>query len=271
VVSTARARKTCPSDYEVHKLFLMGGVIMRCMRMCISRLPVSALAVVLTVGCSRLNPAANVAESSKPASTLPLALAAGVDIVVDVGPWRLGTTREQVASFEQYGPYLPVTITGGLETPNGIFQGTRTKVSFVFDRSGLLTIQVWRYEGRDVDAAKVAVLELFDLFTTTFGGAYVENISGSDPKGLGRDALGAVLEATLGNARLVAADLRKQKATFTVTFLMQPLTQPDDGRLAALWAYVERVDTFYVFLFKDRLDAPRREHRSGAAVERMTE
>ena len=40
-----------------------------------------------------------------------------------MGPWRLGMTASQVAAFDELGPYSKVGVTGGLETPNGTFNG----------------------------------------------------------------------------------------------------------------------------------------------------
>src|ERR1041385_4124936 len=51
------------------------------------------------------------------------------------------------------GPYQDVAATAGLETANGVFEGQRTAVSFVFGQGGLSKIQIRAYEGRSVDAA----------------------------------------------------------------------------------------------------------------------
>jgi hypothetical protein len=39
-------------------------------------------------------------------------------------PWQFGMTKEQVASFEQFGPYKSFK-NGDLETYNGIYRGRK--------------------------------------------------------------------------------------------------------------------------------------------------
>jgi hypothetical protein len=65
------------------------------------------------------------------------------------GPWKLGMSREEVQAVKKHEPYRPVRLTGGIETPNGIFDGEKRNVAFVFDSNGAVNkIQVWVYEGR---------------------------------------------------------------------------------------------------------------------------
>ena len=69
------------------------------------------------------------------------------------GPWRLGMSKASVQAVAEYAPYKEVASTGGLETPNGVFEGRKTNISFVFGAGGLKLIQIWAYEGQSVDAA----------------------------------------------------------------------------------------------------------------------
>lgn len=177
----------------------------------------------------------------------------------ELGPWRLGMSREQVQSFAQFGPYVPVEVTGGLETFNAMFQGQKANASFVFAADGLQHIQLWKYEGKDVSQAQSSVVDIFRLFSSQFGGAEVENVNVSGEKGLTEGALNAVLAKVLGTARDLAAEAReKQKRSVTFMFDMKPLSQPTGSRLHSQWGYSSKHDMFYVFLFQDRPDAPLR-------------
>jgi hypothetical protein len=58
-------------------------------------------------------------------------------------------SRQEVQAVKNTSPTRPVTLTGGIETPNGIFDGEKRNVAFVFDSNGAVNkIQVWVYEGR---------------------------------------------------------------------------------------------------------------------------
>lgn len=188
-----------------------------------------------------------------------------------IGPWQLGMTREQVAAFTDHGPYLPVAITGGLETPNGTFQGRRTHTSFVFDGSGLLYIQVWNYAGKDFESARTAALEIFDLFGALFGGVEPGRIKiyTNAPKGVDRGAMSAVMEEFFDKRHAAAEIARKSKSEMTLTMDMRPRMQPLGSRLFGRFAYVGHVDAFYVFLFQDRIDMPPREDRSGLLFKKL--
>lgn len=69
------------------------------------------------------------------------------------GPWRLGMSKTEVRGIAEFAPYKDVAFTGGLETQNGVFEGRKTNVSFVFGERGLQKIQIWAYEGESLDAA----------------------------------------------------------------------------------------------------------------------
>jgi hypothetical protein len=174
-----------------------------------------------------------------------------------IGPWRLGMSPDQVQSFSDFGPYKPVRVTGGLETSNAEFEGERTNVSFVFDRSGLQYIQVWCYEGKDDKAAQDAVLKLYTLFANNFDGAEIINVDEDGERFLSEGALRAVAGQTLGTAKQLAETTRVDIGqNMQFFFDMMPKTQPPGSILHSRWGYIGKYDTFYVFLFQHREDSP---------------
>lgn len=81
------------------------------------------------------------------------------------GPWKLGMTREEVQAVKEHAPYRPVRVTGGIETPNGIFDGEKRNVAFVFDANGRVNkIQVWAYEGRSEAEALSAWVRVYKYY-----------------------------------------------------------------------------------------------------------
>jgi hypothetical protein len=188
----------------------------------------------------------------------------------DVGPWRLGMSREEVQSFQEYGPYEAVAVTGGLETHNALLNGKQKNVSFVFDDEGVAYIQVWEYEGSDYEAAKSAVLEVFDSFVASYGGAEIPGVNVSGPAGLDRQALEVVLSRVLGTAKEIGRKTaEEQRAAMILLFDMKPKQQPEHSRLHSQWGYHARFDTFYVFVYQDRADAPERRVRSNVRLEAL--
>lgn len=182
---------------------------------------------------------------------------------VGLGPWRLGMQKSAVESFAKFGPYTPVPSTGGLETANGQFRNHKANTSFAFDGAGLRYIQVWNYEGKDWKAAQAAVLDVFDYFSQSWGGAEVKSVAVDGAAGLDRKTLEAVTERILGTARELSDKARKErKGNMTITFDMIPRSQPKDSRLHCQWVYMGKLDIFYVFLYQDRTDAPSRMAKS---------
>lgn len=187
-----------------------------------------------------------------------------------LGPWRLGMSEEEVRAFSEYGPYTRVSATGGLETQNATFNEQKKGVSFVFDDSGLRYIQLWNYEGSDYESAKRAVLELFDLFSEQYGGAEVVGVTADGQSALSRGAMEAVLARVLGTAKeLGQKAAEEENAALILFFDMKPMQQPDGSRLHSQWGYNSRHDTFYVFLYQDRPDAPERQIPSTIRLEAL--
>lgn len=86
------------------------------------------------------------------------------------GPWKLGTTRDEVRAVKDNGPYKPVRVTGGIETPNGIFDGERRNVAFVFGENGTVNkIQVWAYEGPSEKEALKNWYRVYQYYTKLYG------------------------------------------------------------------------------------------------------
>ena len=178
---------------------------------------------------------------------------------VGLGPWRLGMQKSAVESLTKFGPYAPVPSTGGLETANGQFRNHKVNTSFVFDSAGLRSIQVWNYEGKDWKAAQAAVLEVFDYFSESYGGAEVRSVAVDGAAGMDRTTLAAVTERILGTAKELSDKARSErKGNMTITFDMLPKSQPRDSRLHCQWIYMGKLDIFYIFVYQDRKDAPSR-------------
>jgi hypothetical protein len=186
-----------------------------------------------------------------------------------IGPWQLGMGRDAALAFKDNGPYVAGSNFDERDA-SALFQNSKVAVSLAFDAPGLRSIQVRKYEGNDLAAAKAAALELFDLFAARFGGASVENVQADGGKPLDRAALGEALDKILGTATALAAHARsKDKALLLITFDMIPTRQPAGSRLHSQWGYSATTGRYYVYLFQDRIDAPLRRARSNVFLERI--
>lgn len=185
-----------------------------------------------------------------------------------IGPWRLGMTPSEVSSFTSDGPYLPVTITGGLETRRAKLERGRSNVSFVFEADRLAYIQVWYYEGKRYKRASDAALELFDLFAERFGGASVPGITVNDDERLQRADFQALLDRVLGTSAELGNRLANEgKGYGTFRFDLVPARQPPGSKLTGQFAYSTRHNTYYVFLFQDDPRRPDRRVESNIHIE----
>jgi hypothetical protein len=68
-----------------------------------------------------------------------------------LSPWQFGMTREQVASFKQFGPYKSFP-GGDLETYNREYHGRKEDVQFYFVNNKLVKIGI--YLGEQLDQHK---------------------------------------------------------------------------------------------------------------------
>lgn len=185
-------------------------------------------------------------------------------------PWSLGMSRDQVKAVEAAAPFEPVAVTGGLETRHGVFSGKPATYSFVFDDAGLQYIQLWAYEGKDYLQARQAALDVAALFYRDLGGLNPDLFEGPDGKPFEESLVPMIIDQTLGKAREMAKTLRKkQKAAMVMKFDMAPRRQPEGRRLHCQWIYVSRFDTYYVFLFEDRADAPPRQAEVNIQLEKL--
>lgn len=92
------------------------------------------------------------------------------------GPWKFGMTKSDVSNVQGYAPYSEVQATGGLETANGEWAGKRKYVSFIFDGRGLSRIQVWAYEGPNINDAGESWREAYEYLNKNFGEIEVPQI-----------------------------------------------------------------------------------------------
>ncbi|RMH19133.1 MAG: hypothetical protein D6696_11400 [Acidobacteria bacterium] len=92
--------------------------------------------------------------------------------VPGIDPWRLGMSRQEVIEQTDYGPYAEVRSTGGLETFAGRFDGESTHVSFVFADDRLIQIQVWAYQGDDVEKALASFAAACRYLARDYGTIY---------------------------------------------------------------------------------------------------
>ncbi|MGQ0801188.1 MAG: hypothetical protein ACT4NL_13910 [Pseudomarimonas sp.] len=177
-------------------------------------------------------------------------------------------TPFEVESFKSHGPYLPVPITGGLETHRAKLDRGRTNVSFVFDGDRLDYIQVWYFEGRQYRRARAATLEIFDLFAGRFGGASIPGIKVNGTDQLQRDDLEVMLDRVLGTSAELGSRMAKEGKGYGIfQFNIVPATQPSASKLTGQFGYSTRHDTYYVFLFQDDKSKPDRRVQANIQVE----
>src|SRR6267143_533594 len=80
-----------------------------------------------------------------------LLLLPSLSYAAGLSPWQFGMTKEQVASFKQFGPYKSFS-NGDLETYNREFLGKKENVQFFFVNNKLVKIGV--YLGEQLDQRK---------------------------------------------------------------------------------------------------------------------
>ncbi|UHQ18794.1 hypothetical protein LVB87_11435 [Lysobacter sp. KIS68-7] len=186
-----------------------------------------------------------------------------------IGPWTLGMSRDQVRAIADQGPYVDVPVTGALETSSADFHGAKTKVSFVFDDAGLQYMQVFAYEGHDVEEAQNAAFRVYRLFADELGGATMNpDVPRDQDQVFTDDMMRVVFASLLGRARIAAGGILDEMpdARLLMHFDMAPTSQPADSRMHAQIGYESAKDTYFVLLFKDRVDAPPRRVKANVEV-----
>lgn len=120
-----------------------------------------------------------------------LALAAGLS------PWHFGMTKEQVASFKQFGPYRTFK-NGDLETFKGVYRGQRHNVQFYFETNRLIRIAVSLGEGTDRDKAIATFRQAYDILQKDYGSVKIPELHvarGSEPVPVDAMAIAAAANA----------------------------------------------------------------------------
>jgi hypothetical protein len=181
-----------------------------------------------------------------------------------IGPWQVGSSREQVASFAEQGPYKDGA-SGTMETDNAPLAGRKVKATFVFGALGLATIQLHAYAGSDWREAQKAALEVFDVFKAQHGGASVKDVSDN----IEREELDLILRQTLGTAETMNKRYTPNGQYMIQTFDMVPLKQPPSGRLHCQWIYDGRSNTYSVFLYQELPAAPKRDVAENVQIKKL--
>lgn len=195
-----------------------------------------------------------VTAPTAPARVAPAASVAQAQDAIDgFGPWKFGMSREEVAAFEEFGPFEPVQSTGGLETYNADFDGRPTNVSFVFDEAGLQLVQIWAYEGPDFEEAAAGLHRVYEHIIANFGEMMMAG--GKLEAGLDVDALieripepfhGDVTPLTLEDIQARGGSMQVSRP---IVLRLEPVWQPQGGRILATLRRSEDIGSFWVFLF----------------------
>jgi len=114
-------------------------------------------------------------------------------------PWQFGITKEQVASFKQYGPYRSFS-NGDLETFQGVYLGQKRNMQFYFQNNSLVKIEVLLGEGTDRNKAIETFKDAYRLLEKRYGKVIIpeeHDVSKSASRDLTPSAIGAVMNASL--------------------------------------------------------------------------
>ncbi len=161
-------------------------------------------------------------------------------------------SRAEVESFDDFGPFLPVSSTGGLETYNGNFNGEKRQVSFVFHGDSLYQIQVWVYSGQEFEEALAGFHQAYMYLAQEYGIVYTEDRGAQLPESLTLDQLRGYIPKSL--LELETEDgLSKLQETGEVTATPQQFriesSGPECSSVSAALVRVPQFDISYAFLF----------------------
>jgi hypothetical protein len=172
--------------------------------------------------------------------------------ITGYGAWRFGMTPAEVSSVQESAPYLPVKMTGGLETANGRFLGEKTNVSFIFGARGLRRIQIWVYEGHDFGAAVKAFYATFKHLAD-FGALRLGD--DASPAGLTLEAFQQRIPASFSDqSRNVTMDQLQAKGSLQAQFeklRLCPERPPAGGTVSSSFIHSPQLGVYYVFLYYD--------------------
>ncbi len=146
-------------------------------------------------------------------------------------------SQDEVKAAAEFGPYSVVSSTGGLETRNGQFAGRKTTISFVFGERGLRIIQIWAYEGKDLDQAVEAFYRVYHHLETSLGSVEIPGLR------MAKHAESEIFRAAL-QPRLAA--IPKNKA-YKVQIV--PLARSPEINVFSSLMRQPQLDYYYVFLY----------------------
>ena len=189
------------------------------------------------------------ALADQPPEAAPEARPAEVD---GYGPWRLGMSPDEVRAVAEHGPYTLVQATGGLETANGTFQGEPANVSFVFGPSGLYHLQVWVYEGQDLEAAEAAFHRAYLWLSERFGALHLDGRP--VPEGLDREGVLALVPDSF-RAAGDAVDLDAAEPGDSLQVAppervhLHPRVAVEGAQVYASFLHSEQLGIYWVFVY----------------------
>ncbi len=97
-----------------------------------------------------------------------LLLSPSVAFCAGLPPWQFNMTKQQVASFKQFGPYKTFS-NGDLETYKGIYHGHKENVQFFFQNNRLVRIGVYFGETTDRHKAVSAFRRAYGILEKDYG------------------------------------------------------------------------------------------------------
>jgi hypothetical protein len=151
-------------------------------------------------------------------------------------PWQFGMTKEQVASFKQFGPYKSFS-SGDLETYNGIYREHKENVQFYFENNRLVRIGVYLYEGVDKQKAAAMFARVYRLLEEDYGKVSVPEIhagKGSEPINAEVYGIAAVGNSiATGRTEVIPAKQPRQMRVFGR--MMHPIARPGDFAVAVFF------------------------------------
>ena len=187
---------------------------------------------------------------------------------LSIGEWNLGDKRELIQSLSTLPNLKPVSVTGGLETSEAIFNNEKKNISFAFEQNELVYSQVWMYEGNNIEEAAVEFANLYQYFEDNLGGG---SLKGFDASGGFNASL--IKNAVLELYRNVKTSVEKtnldqeQKMAFTINLDLIPNIQPRKNKLHGSFIYSGVHDIFLVFLFEDLPNSGDRSSKSHVSLD----
>lgn len=138
-----------------------------------------------------------------------------------LSPWQFGMTKEQVKSFNQFGPYKSF-LNGDLETFNGVFHGRKENIQFFFQNNRLVRIGVYLWEGKDSKQGIPAWRRAYELLQADYGKVVIPDLHtapNSAPLNADVLAIGAAVNAyATGNTHMAPVKQPKNMRVFARFF-----------------------------------------------------